>query len=391
MKKCNMAEVVFIFSYITWQIGYMICIDSTFSIYFNNIIFQAVRIMIYILLIFKIIAYDNLPKKRIPLIFLVSLLFILSSFMTGNFYLFDLLLFIIAYKGVNTERFFKISLFVNVTIFLAIVLSAKVGIIDNLIFSRGYGSDVFRESLGYNYCTYAQIHFLTIVLLYFYVRKKKITILELGIMIFISYYIWQQTDARTGFYCIIIMVVLMIIYKYFEKIYYNKFFKIFIIISPIVFSVVCIALAMNYDVRNEFLYELNDILSGRLYLSNLAWKNDGFTLFGQKVEWIGVGQQTSENANKLTWFVDCSYLRMFFNEGIILGTIVLLGLAFVLKDSFDKKNTIIIIVLFVYLIHGLIEPQMLRFAYSPFVVLLSWFLYGKENYEYENCSSYCYI
>lgn len=391
MKKINMNEFMFLFAYIIWQFGYMILNDSMYSIKVNNIFFQLIRIFVACILIFKVCMYDSFQKQKIFKILAIFLIFIVSSILSGNLYSIDLLLFLIAFNKIDIDRFFKVSLIVNCIIFVFIIFSAKIGIIENVAFNRGYGSDIIRYSLGYTYCTYPQIHFLTISMLYFYIRKKNITIFEMFITTLISYYILYETNARTGFYCILIMVFLMFLYKCFERIFYKKIIKIIIVFSPIIICVMCLLLAIFYTEKNQFLYELNIVFSGRLYLSNVAYINDGLTFFGQKVNWIGVGQQSVQNINSQIWFVDCSYLRLMFNDGILLATIILFGLCICLNKNYKEKNTIFIIILLMYLIHSIIEPQLLRFAYSPFIVVLSFLFHKEEKSSNENCCSYSYV
>ena len=70
-------------------------------------------------------------------------------------------------------------------------------------------------------------------------------------------------------------------------------------------------------------------------------------------------------------YVDCAYLNILINYGVIVLLILCIGFMFIGKGVKEKNTCIVIIFL---AIHSITDPQLIELMYNPFLLLLGEFL-----------------
>ena len=178
-------------------------------------------------------------------------------------------------------------------LFLTIVNFSLLKIIPDWIFYRG---DTQRHSLGFYYSTIAIGIYLSCMLMYFYVRKSKATVMELLLFEGINVFLYKYTDGRLSFILISIILFMMLILKIpklrqlFKLPHMQVVLKYIGYILPISLFMLVILATYLYSKGNPIGFSINKILSGRLLYTKNAFQQYGITLFGQPIDWKGWGR-----------------------------------------------------------------------------------------------------
>lgn len=106
------------------------------------------------------------------------------------------------------------------------------------------------------------------------------------------------------------------------------------IASPVVVAIFAILLHAFYNPQNTIYFQLNKLLSGRLALGQNAMSEYGISLFGKDIEWIGFNME--ETLRGAYNYVDCSYVKILLDHGILFLGIVLLAYTYMLKNQYRK-------------------------------------------------------
>ena len=139
------------------------------------------------------------------------------------------------------------------------------------------------------------------------------------------------------------------------------------IASPVVTAIFAILLHAFYNPQNTIYFQLNKLLSGRLALGQNAMSEYGISLFGKDIEWIGFNME--ETLRGTYNYVDCSYVKILLDHGILFLGIVLLAYAYMLKKSIQKKQYYYTWILMIIMIFCITEPRLFDITFNPFIVL----------------------
>ena len=91
------------------------------------------------------------------------------------------------------------------------------------------------------------------------------------------------------------------------------------------------------------------------------------SLFGKDIEWIGFNME--ETLRGTYNYVDCSYVKILLDHGILFLGIVLLAYAYMLKKSIQKKQYYYTWILMIIMIFCITEPRLFDITFNPFIVL----------------------
>ena len=278
-------------------------------------------------------------------------------------------------------------------LFLTIVNLALLKIIPDWIFYRG---DTQRHSLGFYYSTIAIGIYLSCMLIYFYVRKSKATVIELLLFEGINFFLYKYTDGRLSFILISIILFMMLILKIPQLRQLFKLPNMQIVLKCIgyilpisLFSLVILATYL-YSQSNPIGISINKILSGRLLYTKNAFQQYGITLFGQPIDWRGWGGfgyvDTESMSSFIYNYVDISYARIIFDYGIIPTIIILLVYTVALVKSVKEKNYWLFTVLVFVCIWSSIEPYLFNIGKNIFILsFVPIFNFGKIRQLDYNC------
>lgn len=332
------------------------------------------------------ILFDKLLVTNIYIYLIIFLVIVFIGFNIDNNFLFfnmlALFLLIISMYNISFKQVLKFWLILIGGLMLIVHISFLLGYLEDVTFLRGSQQ---RHSLGYIFTTLSSNYFMQFTLMYILYRMRSIRYIEMGILILINYYFFIKTDTKSAFYFAVLVVLLCVIVRYIaipKKIieWSNKYILVLSILIPIF-------LTYLYNPDNNFYLELNNILTGRLRLGQIALESYGFSFFGQKVEWVLFNQVTETN-NFL--YVDSSFLSIAINQGIILLILLAIGFYILGKRRYIKNNVYYMIVFMVLCLHSTFDPQFLEIVYNPMLLLLGMLfnnIIGEEFNDFNNSSN----
>lgn len=215
---------------------------------------------------------------------------------------------------------------------------------------------------GFNHSSKLPTYFFFLFLEWFYLRREKVRIINCCIWVLVGYAIFLFCGERLRFYNLIIAAAFTQLYRVSN----NKFKRGKKVISIAIYPVLCLLtnwLGYIYNAANPILYELNILLSNRLYLENLAFNRFGITLFGQN---INMGEEAVFiNGNMEYFYIDSGYVYIFVIYGIIVGTIILATYCIGSYKSFKINDEKLLVWFVCMAIDPLVGNQMLSVWITP--------------------------
>ena len=285
------------------------------------------------------------------------------------------ILFVIS---INNVKFRKVLLLWTVSIVLLMISIyglLKLGIIENTLRVQLGGR--FRFSQGYQYVSLGANYLFHLTLVYLYLRKSKIRLLEILMLGILNYYFYVHTDTKSAFFLSILALALVYVFK--NKVVSQKILNAIGKITLAAGILIPIFLTYFYNSNSKFFQILNASLTGRLSLGNKTLSLYGVHMFGQRIDWELQQRATSVFDNYL--YVDSSFVNILLHYGIVL--LVLIWLSYYLLIKAGYFNTIEMLIFIVLIIHSMFDPQFFELMYNPLLLLMgiSW---SKYRYNYQD-------
>lgn len=385
IKKVGKEEI-FLLAYII----YLVQAFLTTTMFVGDMIpYVVVKIIRYIaiLLAFVKILMDKYDKRKVLILFIIFILFCCSSYFSTYRVLIEYFIFMLAANKVNIKKIIKIFFVTSSIMLIITIISAKLGLIENLIYYRGV-SGKKRESFGVIYPTDFAAHVFFICLSYLVLRRKNIKGYEYLCITIVAFAIYYFCDARLDTISILIAVLITFLYN--KKIISckSRIVQFLLSLSFVFFAILSISLSINYN-ENKYIHnEINHILSGRLELGNKMINRHGIKLFGQKIDDHGFGGSTEFNYEEYEYnYIDCSYVRILLKYGVAILIIIGISNAWSSKRIIREKNYFLLLIMFVISINSIVAQHYIDFSYN-FLLLVYFADVSIEEENLENEKKY---
>ena len=299
------------------------------------------------------------------------------------------IIFIYALRDIPFKSVAKTSLVVSVLMLLFVIVSANMGVITNYLEISGTR---VRSYLGFRYALYPSILLMNVVAIELYINKNNIRYWQWLLLSLSVYWVYGQTDSRLTFYNSCILLVFNILIKWFPNMLSKlgnvlKVFKLTFIVNAIIsFWITINYLGSNNSFVNSFLFKLNQMLGGRLYLANKSLELFGFGLFGKPVEWNGNGLTVEGVRNYQTYlYVDNLYIQVLQKFGLLVLVLMVTLLTLTLSKAIKKNQWIIAFILIVMSFQSMIDDLNLYLHYNIFWILIGSLIYS--DYQFSESSN----
>ncbi|ATD54282.1 hypothetical protein [Clostridium chauvoei] len=259
MSNLNKEEILFYLYFIFILIGKSIGLGA------NNFILRIITIMAFIFLLIKL-TITKYTRREIIIIAILIIIGMFTFYISKRAGVLLSILTIIGMKNIEYKKLFSLSLNIKVIIYFTIIFSSLIGMIPNKQYVHwrdGIGY-ITRYSLGYNHPNLLHSNLFIIVVLFIYLNYKKLNIINCSIILAVNFFIYNFSLSRTGFYSIIMIVIVSYILSRIKKHINYSIFKYIMPIS-VIFTFVTAKLYNQY----EILYKLDNILTGRIFVSFL--------------------------------------------------------------------------------------------------------------------------
>ena len=284
--QLTMQDLLFWIAYIPWMFSWMLTYTWLKPIIHPYGIGKIWTLIGIILLFLRAIYVRNSGFFMVSLIGIM--LFITFLVRLGNdnvnFILYTIIL-ILSVGDMEVDDIVKVTFYLQVILLCITVLPAAIGIIHNEAQYSENGVRL-RHLLGFRYCTDSANFYLSIILEYIYLyRKKGIGIIKT--IISIGYYIYAQTDTKEAFLLVILAFIMERLLRPFD---FRRSYTLRAIIKYQYwgYALVSIISSILY-VKNGALEKINVALNSRLDLAHRGLMKWGVKIFGVSVKWISKG------------------------------------------------------------------------------------------------------
>ena len=298
------------------------------------------------------------------------------------------ILFIYTLRDVPFKKVAQTSLVVSICLLLFVIISAKFGIITNYIEISG---PRVRSYLGFRYALFPSILLMNIVAIVFYLKQNKIRYWQWVLLALSVYWVYDQTDSRLTFYSSCILLVTNLLMKWIPNLFTNlgNIFNIFKL-TFIVNAVASFWLAQTYlnstnVFVNNFLFKLNHMLGGRIFLANKSLQLYGFGLLGRQVYWNGNGLTVEGVRNYQTYlYVDNLYVQILQKYGLLILALMVSLLTLTLFKVIKSRQWILAFILILMSFHSMIDDLNLYLHNNIFWILLGSLIYPDYQFSDES-------
>lgn len=294
--------------------------------------------------------------------------------------------FIFAAKGVDFKKIMRTYFIVVSVLFFTVNLMAIRGKLPNLVFFRG-GKP--RISYGFTYPTLEAAHIFYFILVYMVYKKFKLNWIEDIIVAFSGCFIISKGDARLDGYLTFIILFISIfrkpLFKLLSKL--NNFIPVILVVVLIVGYLI---LAKNYNSMSPAEFQLNNILSNRLALTQEGLMRYPIKLLGSHVQMQGFGGYAGLAMTQISWmarnyfYIDGFFAQTLLINGLIMFIIALLAFSYIIWKSMRNKNYSLVVAIVILVAAGLIEVFTIQISYDILAVMFlsnmdSWLKEGNET------------
>lgn len=330
-----------------------------------------------ILLIFKIF-YSCTDTKLLIKNFILIVFLLMVAKISGGMTLFNLFIIVMSSKNINVNKIIKytssIMIFTIIWHMFIYVVDDVIGIemVENFIRNTNNGI-VKRESFYFVHPNTFSAFCVWTVLMRSYLKFDKLKILDYIFIASTAFFVYYFPNSRTDGIILIIAIMIILIYKKLSKNNKKiiKFSKICCII-PYICLIFTIITTFLYG-KNNIIYKLDKVFSGRIVCSRVIYEEYGFSMFGQKMD-ILQNPKYFEDYDVYDIYIDNTYTKLVFNNGIVVCGMFLYLYTKTMKNNSRSSILIFLTILSVY---GLMETTML-------IPYLSFPLYFMRDYIFKD-------
>lgn len=342
---------------------FFIMITSIFFRYLAiwDLISMEKRYMLLPIIMILFIVYlsnKKFSKNKIIFIALILIVGMVDFIIANEIDIFIPLLFAIIYMRENGDKeFLKHFAICSLLFYVLTIFLCKVGLIENVEFIRVVeGKTIIRNTLGFTNPNHA-LTLLTPVIISLCLilnldSKAKKNIFSFFALL-ISYLVYYQTNSRTGFYCIILFIILFLFEKKISSSISNKTKYMFIL-----FTILTFLIAYIFGNSSSL---INELLTNRPIMWIQTININAIELFGN-------------SSIKL----DNTYLWLLYRHGIIIY-IFYMYIYSKSANYFSKNNKLFISIVIVF-VYSLFENT-LNYVFNPIFTLSILYLLNSNKYR----------
>lgn len=347
------------------QIFYLSYVLMLFSWMFESVLYikeilPFVRYLSYFLaLIVTFYNYKNFSINKFIINLVITILVIISTIISKSNIILSLWLFVLACEKVDFDELVKIDFKTKSIFVIIIIILYLLGMTQQAQFVSYTGE--IRNALGFAKPNTFGYYVFSICADYIYIKTGKFSFLNIMFLFLISLFVGNVSLSRTSSYLIILLTIISSISIFFKKIVFNNFSKKIISLTFIIFTILSIFIAINYDSSDKLQNKLNSLMSGRVVISQKYLNNYDFKLFGQNAEVINY-------TGSKVLYLDNAYLKLLINNGIFVYLLILYIYMKLIEKGYEKKNNLLIMIILVYLIYGITENAMFWLTGNVFLL-----------------------
>ena len=373
----RISTYLFLLAYFLWVFFIHISSSQYFTLFDGELLLKSFNVgVMFLLLIYVVIGYSFNKASFLDLLITVVFFIGYMHFKKGVL----ICLFIILCRNIPFSKVMKTFLLATFSGMLFIFFTYLFNLYPETYLNLFREDGTYRYLLGYRFPTFLPNYYFHLVLCWFFIRKEKVTFLELLVILLLNYPIYVFTDTKASFGLVILSCIAMLFVKYlkinYSTLMFGKLYKLFTKYSFIIFAAIAIYFQYTYNPELEWMGKLNTMFSGRLALGHWGYELYGIQPFGSFVEFTTMLEATETNK---FFYIDSAYVQLLLVYGAIIFALVCIGYTRigirVVKHN-DKYFGLVLILLFA---HSITDPQLLSPEFNPFLLCLGY--YGLNKYR----------
>lgn len=319
----------------------------------------------------KVVLYDSFTIKELVMYSIILCILGINAIIIDYFAFFLISIIFIGSRNINPRLIVILNLCLLVSVLSIAVCLSLVGLIPQLTYIRPENGRV-RYALGTIYPTVFGSAIFFVVLQYTYIKSKlsNVDFIAFFIVAVGTYYL---TDAKLA---TILLAAFILGSLYYSR---NKFENKLIVKGWPYFYfipvIVIMLLSLFYNESTLFL-KIDNILSGRIELSNIGFEKYGVTLLGQVLPITGWGGQSFDSVQEY-FYLDALPVAIILRNGLLALGIYLLYHFIGIKTALKNKNFKLAIILTFVIIFDVIDDKGIKLSFNPFPLVVSSYLYSE--------------
>lgn len=306
--------------------------------------------------------------KQWILCFLIVSISIFSFIKTNDSLLLQLSLILIGSLNVNLDKLILKNLIFKLALFIYIYHAQMTGNVDIQYF---YRDGIIRNALGFNQPNALGFFLLSFFIEFVYLKRKNLKIINILVLFFPIIYFMINAGCRGAIISLFIFVLFILIMLLKNRIVKDKESKekrrMFNWLIPIfsILTLVSFYITYEYMSGSNLAIILDDFFSERFYLQSLFLKLYKISIFGTEIFYFDT--------------LDNVYIRVLLNFGIIVWILYMFIYYIIVKCALEKKDIVMLIIVFVFMIYGLMEWYIVRPGLNIFLIYFSSSLINMKN------------
>lgn len=375
--KFKFDKLLFVISYILILIPFSF-IQLNWDQDFLKVLYLVSIVILSFLFFYQIFNKNNKIKRNTLIMLLILfVLSIVSSLCIGNTIMLRTFLFICAFRNIKFDEFIKCDAIIRFLFIIILFVLFSAGLTEPV---EAYRGDIFSHSFGFNHPNKFGLYALLVCMDITYLTLKKssnlkwLSILFVSLLTFIVYYF---IGSRAHFLMMVCCLILLIVNKSFIfKIIEIKPIKFLIKNSFLVLTIISFSLIFLYRTDSTIMTKIDIFISNRLYWASEYIDNYGINLFGNDLKLL---EERKEIGGNHYFTVDNSYAFATLNYGIVFLIIIIILFRNTFKILYKNKKYLCIIFLFLFIIYGFMESNLVKFYHNPFLLLFNYTLFKDQE------------
>lgn len=327
-----------------------------FGLAAGSVVYIAVYVLTFLITIISSFS-RRCSKKELGIVLLVVSLGAIVFGVSGETtFLFSAILVIEA-RELNMKSVFKVLLISKALALVANITFSIVGIIPfhSLDFYREVsGGFISRYSFGYTHPNLFHASFTLIVILYCYLRSKRISLSEVIIVLLCNYGVFMVSQSRTNFLITIIYCILVLVFRRFKG--EMKRIGIFVRCLLVCCILTSFLLAYAYD-KIGIINSIDTLLTGRIRYMHLVFENYSIPLINRS-NYEGIA-------------FDNGFFDLFYNGGILIGALYIFLLLKTIGNAVKKNDKDALLLVVINLVFSMTESFFCNALMNPSLFLIS--------------------
>lgn len=337
----------------------------------NNRIFVIVFVISLAFLALKMF-YTNYEPQELLLIILLVLLSTIGFFRAREQTFLLAALAVAGMKGISFKDLAKKTFWVHLVCSAVAVIGSMLGYFQDNKLILDAKTGAAYHTYGYSDFNVFFVNMFIIAALLIYIHYETLGIKEFVLTNALLLWTYKASHSRTGYLLFLGMWVLIALDKFvLKERQKRKLYEIYTW-APIVMVFLSFVLPYLYEIyhKTQWMYMINHVLTGRIFIMNYYLKLYPFTFFGNTYEfWLN-------NAGEILEIVDNLYVTIYLYSGLVLLLIYVVGTVLLLRKLFKARYDIELILFAILCVYAFMEEFPLNPTVNPFAVLLAWVIYG---------------